>query len=89
MAHLCATLEAAIDHGVQISFLRRFGRGCLHRSAVDGFVKDWVVRVVLFHCAQVVWTLEQVLALTRGIFGANGLTVDALRGETLVDCSEY
>ena len=85
MAHLCATLKAAIDHGVKISFLGRFGRGCLHRSTVDGFVKDRVVRIVLFHCAQVVGALEQVLALTRGVFGAYGLAVDALRGETLVD----
>ena len=83
MAHLCATLEAAIDHGVQISFLGRLGWGCLHRSTVDGFVEDRVVRIVLFHRAQVVGTLEQVLALTGSVFGAHGLAVDALRGETL------
>lgn len=73
-------LEA--DHGVVITLLG-FGRWCDSRSAVDRFVEDWVVRVVLFHSTQIIGTLEQVLTLTGGILCANRLTVDALGGETL------
>lgn len=69
-------LEA--DHGVVISLLG-FGRGCDGGSAVDGFVEDWIVRVVLFHSTEVIGTLEQVLTLTGGVFCANRLAVDALR----------
>ena len=70
------------DHGVVITLLG-FGGGSDSRSTVDGFVEDRVVRIVLFHGTQVIGTLEQVLTLTGGIFCANGLTVDALRRETL------
>lgn len=70
------------DHCIVITLLR-FGRWSDSRSAVDGFVKDWVVRVVLFHGTQVIWALEQVLTLTRGVLCTNRLAVDALRGETL------
>ena len=73
-------LEA--DHGVVIALLG-FGLGSDCRSAIDGFVKDGIVRVMLFHGTEVIGTLEQVLTLTGGIFCANGLTVDALCGETL------
>lgn len=66
------------DHGVVITLLR-FGGGSDGRSAVDGFVEDRIVRVVLFHGTKVIGTFEQVLTLTGGIFGANGLAVDALR----------
>ena len=69
-------LEA--DHGVVIALLG-FGGGGDCRSAVDGFVEDWIVRVVLFHSTEVIGTLEQVLTLTRSIFGAYGLAIDALR----------
>lgn len=74
------TLEA--DHGIVITLLR-FGRGSDSRSAVDGFVKDWVIRVMLFHRTEVIGTLKQMLALTGGVLCANRLTVDALRRETL------
>lgn len=74
-------LEA--DHGVVITLLR-FGGGSDGRSAVDGFVEDWVVRIMLFHSTKIIGTLEQVLTLTGGIFCANRLAVDALCGETLV-----
>ena len=70
------------DHGVVITLLG-FGGGSDGRSAIDGFVEDRVVRVVLFHGTEVIGTLEQVLALTRGVLCANGLAVDALCGETL------
>lgn len=83
MAHLCTTLEASIDHGVEIALLGCFGRRGLGRSAVDGFVKDWVVGVMLLHSAQIVGAFEEVLALARGVFGAHGLAVDALRRQTL------
>ena len=74
-------LEA--DHGVMITLLGFGGRSDCG-GAVDGFMEDGVVRVMLFHGTQIIRTLEQVLTLTGGIFGANGLTVDALRGETLL-----
>ena len=70
------------DHGVVIALLG-FGRGSDGRSAVDGFMKDGVVRVGVFHGTEVVGTLEQVLTLTGGIFCTDGLAVDALRRETL------
>lgn len=76
-------LEA--DHGVVITLLGLFGRrGSDGGSAVDGFVEDGIVRVVLFHGTEVVGTLEQVLTLTGGVFCTDGLTVDALRRETLL-----
>ena len=73
-------LEA--DHGVVIALLG-FGGGSDGGGAVDGFMEDGVVGVMFFHGAEVIGTLEQMLTLTRSIFGANGLTVDALCGETL------
>lgn len=77
------------DHGVVVTLLG-FGRGGDGRSAVDGFVEDRIVRVVLFHSTEVIGTLEQVLTLTGGILCANGLTVDALRRETLyMEFDEY
>ncbi len=72
------------DHGVVIALLG-FGRGSDGGSAVDGFMEDRVVRVGVFHGTEVVGTLEQVLTLTGGIFGADGLAVDALRGEALCE----
>ena len=77
------TLEA--NHAVVIALLGLSG-GCDGRGAVDGFMQDGVFRVGVFHGAEVVRTLEQVLTLTGGIFGADGLAVDALRGETLDGC---
>ena len=87
MAHLGTPLEAAIDHGVEVSLLGSFGRSGLRRRSIDGFMEDRIVRVVLLHCAQVVGALEEVLALARGVFRSHGLAVNALRGETLGDCS--
>jgi len=74
-------LEAA-HHCVVVALLGRLRRGD-SGGAVDGFVKDGVVRVVLLHGAEVVGTFDQMLALARGILGANGLAVDALRRQTL------
>lgn len=70
------------DHGVVITLLG-FGRGCDSRSAVDRFVEDGIVRIVLFHGTEVIGTLEQVLTLTGSILCADGLAVNALRRETL------
>lgn len=70
-------LEA--NHGVVITLLG-FGGGCDGGSAVDGFVEDRVVRVVLFHGTEVIGTLEQVLTLTGGVLCTDGLAVDALCG---------
>lgn len=50
-------------------------------------MQDGVVRVVLFHGVQVGGTFEQVDALTGGVFGADGLAVDALGGEALAGVS--
>lgn len=70
------------DHGVVITLLG-FGRWRDHRSAIDGFVEDGVVRVVLFHRTEVIGTLEQMLTLTGGVLCPYRLAVDALRRETL------
>ena len=53
-------------------------------SAVDGFMQDWVIGIMLFHRTEVVGALEKVLALAGGVFGPDGLAVDALRRETLL-----
>ena len=74
-------LEAA-DHCVVIAFLGWFG-WCYGRSAVDGFMKDGVVGVVLLHSTEVVGTFEQVLTLTGSILCPYRLTIDALRRQTL------
>ena len=83
VAHLRTTLEASIDHGIEVALLGGFGRGGLGRSAVNSFVENWVVGVMFLHGAQVVGALKEMLALARGVFGANGLAVNALRGKTL------
>ena len=75
----------AIDHSIKITFLVRGLYGwCRNRGSVDSFVEDWVVGVVFFHRAEIVWTFEQMRALATGVFGANGLAVDALCRETLL-----
>lgn len=74
-------------HGLVVALLIWLGlRGGLDGRAVDGFMEDGVVRVVLFHGGKVVGTLEQVLALARGVLGADGLAIDALGGEALESC---
>lgn len=83
VTHLSATLEAAIDHGVEVSFLGRLGRCGLYGGAVDSFMEDGVVGVVLFHGAEVIGALEEMLALAGGVLRAHRLAIDALRGETL------
>ena len=70
-------MEAA-DHGFVIALLGLFGRGSDCRGAVDGFMEDGVVGIVFFHGTEVVGTLEQVLTLTRSVFGSNALTVYTL-----------
>lgn len=49
-------LEAA-NHGLVVALFGRFG-GRDGRGAVDGFVQDRVVRVVLLHGAEVVWAFK-------------------------------
>ena len=84
VGHGARALECGIhDHGLVIALLRRLDRGGLHGRPVHGFMKDWVIRVMLFHRREVVRAFEQVLSLTRGVFGANRLAVDALCRETL------
>lgn len=46
-------------------------------------MQDRVVRVVLFHGVQIGGAFEEVDALAGGVFGADGLAVDALGGEAL------
>lgn len=70
------------NHGVVITLLG-FGRGSDGGGAVDGFVEDGIVRVVLFHGTKVIGTLEQVLTLTGSVLRADRLAVDTLCGETL------
>lgn len=73
-----------IDHSIKIAFLVRGLDGwCRDRGPVDSFVQDWIVGVVFFHRAEIVWTFEQMRALATGVFGTNGLAVDALCRETL------
>lgn len=74
-------LEAA-NHGLVIALFGRFGRRD-GRGTVDGFVQDRVIGVVLLHGAKVVWAFKKVLTLAGGVLCADGLAVDALRGETL------
>jgi hypothetical protein len=40
------------------------------RRAVDGFVKDRIIRIILLHRTEIIGTLEEVLALTRCVFGS-------------------
>ena len=77
MTHGASTLEAT-DHGVQIALLGGLYGGGLGRRTINGFVKDWIVWVVLFHGGEVVGAFKKVLALARGVFGADRLAVDAL-----------
>ena len=72
----------AIDHGVEVSLLGSLDRGW-YRSTVDSFMKDRVVGIVFLHGGEVVGAFEQMRTLTRGVFRANRLTVDALRRQTL------
>ena len=74
----------AINHGIEISLLRSLAR-CRDRSAVDGFMKDRVVGIVFLHGVEIVGTFEEMGALATRVLCANGLTVDALRRETLVE----
>ena len=39
---------------------------------------------MLLHGSKIIGAFEEMLALARGVFGAHGLTVDALRGEALL-----
>lgn len=73
----------AVDHGIEIAFLVRLCRSVLGRCAIDRFVQDGIVRVVLLHGVKVGRALEEMGPLATGIFGPNGLAVDALCGETL------
>lgn len=68
--------------GFMVAFLGLFGCRRL-RGPVDGFMEDRVVRIVLFHGSEVVWAFNQVLTLAGRVFRADGLAVEALRGEAL------
>jgi len=90
VAHRASALEpggTADDHGVEVALLGGLERGVLGGwgRAVDGFVQDRVVWVVLLHGGEVVGAFNEVLALARGVFGAHRLAVDALCGEALGD----
>lgn len=48
-----------IDHSIKIAFLVwGLDRWCRDRGSVDSFVQDWIVGVVFFHRAEIVWTFE-------------------------------
>ncbi len=90
VAHGAGALEprrTTDDHGVEVTLLGGLERGVLRgrRWAIDGFVQDRVVWVVLLHGGEVVGAFDKVLALAGGVFGADGLAVDALCGEALGD----
>lgn len=72
-----------VDHGIEIAFLVRLCRSVLGGCAIDRFMKNGIVRVMLLHGVKVGRALEEMGTLAAGIFGPNGLTVDALCGETL------
>ncbi len=73
-----AALETG-DHGVKIAFLGCLGRGVvLSGSAVDCFMQDWAVRIVFLHVVEVGRALDEVRALTAGVFGPYRLTMEAL-----------
>ena len=62
------------------------GRGNLQRSSnvsLGKGMKQVVGGDGIFHDTEVGGTLQQVLALTAGVFGADLLAVDALHGQTL------
>lgn len=78
----------AVEHDVVVAFLGGAAGGFGARwrvggRAVDGFVQDRVVGVVLFHSVKVGGAFEKVDALAGGVFGTDGLAVDALGGEAL------
>lgn len=73
----------AVDHGIEIAFLVRLCRSVLGRCAIDRFMQDGIVRVMLLHGVKIGRALEEMGPLATGIFGPNGLAVDALCGETL------
>lgn len=74
----------AINHRVEIALLiwGFVWRG--DRGAIDSFMQDWIVRIVFLHGTEIVGTLKQMGTLPAGIFGAYGLTIDALCRETLL-----
>ena len=73
----------ATDHRFVVALeLGLLGWGDI-RCAVDGFMEDGIVGVVLFHRTEVVGTFEKVLALSGCIFRAHRLTVNTLRRKTL------
>lgn len=48
-----------IDHSIKIAFLVwGLDRWCRDWSSVNSFVQDWIVGVVFFHRAEIVWTFE-------------------------------
>lgn len=87
-------LKPTGGHGLEVSLLVslvgavRSGSEGSRWWTVDGFIEDWVFRIMLFHSGEVVGTFQQVLPLAGCIFRSNRLAVDALCRETLlcIDC---
>ena len=77
-------LKPTRGHGLKVSLLVSLVGAVRSRSegsrrwTVDGFIEDWIFRIMLFHGGEVIGTFQQVLPLAGCIFRSNGLTVDAL-----------
>lgn len=74
-----AALEAIVHHRIKVPFLRCLNRRMLGLVAIDGFVENGIVRIVLLHGVKISRTLEKVRALTAGVFSPDRLAIDALR----------
>lgn len=76
----------ALYHGLMVALLVWLGLGrCrVDGRAVNGFVEDRVIWVMLFHCGEIVGAFKEMLALARGVLRAHGLAVNALGGEALL-----
>ncbi len=72
-----------VDHSIKIALLGRLCWSVMDRCAIDCLMKNGIVWVLLLHGVKVGRTLEKMGTLATGVFGPDGLTVDALCGETL------
>lgn len=68
----------AIEHCFKISFLGRFRWRVLSRTTIDCFIQDRIFRIGLLHMIEVGRAFEKMSALTTGVFGADGMAIDAL-----------
>ena len=80
-------LETTIHHSVQISLLRSLH--CWGGSSISSKFEDRALGVVFLHRIQVGRAFEQMSSLTAGVLRTDGLAVDALRRQTLVDVSRW